>query len=317
MSSDLERLRGDALFLAGPTASGKTGLALAVAERLAEHGGGEIVNADSMQVFADLRILSARPSDAETARAPHHLFGHVDADEHYSVGRWLSEAMTALEDIARRGATAIVVGGSGLYFKALTDGLADAPDPGPEARAAALAILEREGVEGLRGKAEALDPEGAAALAPGDRHRLLRLVAYALAHGAPLSEARAQTAPPRLAMRWRALVLEPDRTELYRRIDARAAAMLDQGAIEEALRLEARGLAADRPALKALGVHVLAQLGRGEIAREVALETLARDTRRYAKRQLTWFRNQTADWPRIAAPDLDAAIETWCGQSPK
>lgn len=298
---------GDILFLAGPTASGKTALALAAAEAL----GGEIVNADSMQVYADLRVLSARPSDAELARAPHHLFGHVDADEPYSVGRWLREATGALADIAERGRTAIVVGGTGLYFKALTEGLADVPDPGTEAEAEARMILETRGVEALHALAEQLDPEGAAKVSPTDRQRLLRLVAVARGTGQALSKLRARTAPPVLPGAWRGLVLEPDREHLYRRIDARAHRMLEAGAADEAVALAARGLAADRSALKALGVTTLDDWARGALTQAEALEVLARDTRRYAKRQLTWFRNQTADWPRVATTALEPAVAAW------
>jgi len=309
----IEPVSGDVLFLAGPTASGKTALALAVAEKL----GGEIVNADSMQVYADLRLLSARPTLEQLARVPHHLFGHVDGDTPYSVGHWRDEAVAALNDISARGRTAIVVGGTGLYFRALTDGLADVPAPGEEAEADARALLDTGGIDALRALAEQLDPVGAARVGATDRQRLLRLVAVARGTGTPLSELQARTTPPVLPGAWKGLVLEPDREHLYRRIDARAHHMLDDGAVEEAVTLVARELRADRPVLKALGVATLAAWSAGELTREEALEVLARDTRRYAKRQLTWFRNQTEAWPRVTAADPVAAVRAWRGQAEK
>ncbi len=292
------------MLIAGPTASGKTALALTLAERL----GAEIVNADSMQVYADLEILSARPTPDDTARAAHHLFGHVDAGEVYSVGRWLRDACAALDEIASRGARAVVVGGTGLYFKALTEGLADVPQPGPEAEAAALGILREGGVEALRAEAQTRDPDATAKVLGADKQRLLRIVAVALGTGAPLSALRRDTAPPLPRAAWRGIALEPDRDVLYARIDARAAWMLDHGAIAEARALIGRGLSPELPAMKALGVSTLGDLDAGRINRDDALERLARDTRRYAKRQSTWFRNQQVEWPRVAAADVDAIV---------
>ena len=300
------------LFLAGPTASGKSTLALA----LAEAADGEIVNADSMQVYADLEVISARPDAEDLASAAHHLYGHVDAADAYSVGRWSAEAVPLLKDIVARGRTAIVVGGTGLYFKALTDGLAEVPDPGPEAEAYARNLLNTKGVEGLRAMAEQLDPRGAAQVTPTDRQRLLRLVAVARGVGRPLSELRADTAPPILPGAWRGLVLEPDRAHLYQRIEARVHRMIEDGGPDEAARLKARGLSPELPVMKALGVGVLAALHAGAMTRQAALDALAGDTRRYAKRQLTWFRNQTAEWSRIATVNPDAALAAWRGQRP-
>jgi tRNA dimethylallyltransferase len=302
---------GEILFLAGPTASGKSALALGLAEAV----GGEIVNADSMQVYADLEVITARPGAAERARAPHHLYGHVDAAEGYSVGRWSAEALATLAEIVMRGRPAIVVGGTGLYFRALTHGLADVPDPGPEAEAFARDVLRTSGVEGLRKAALELDPAGAAKVSPTDRQRLLRLVAVARGVGAPLSELQTRTVAPALPGRWCGLVLEPDRGALYRRIDARALKMIEEGGPEEAAALVARRLPSDKPAMKALGVAALAALHAGEITPAAAHDRLAGDTRRYAKRQLTWFRRQTAIWPRIAALDVPGALAAWRGQA--
>jgi tRNA dimethylallyltransferase len=304
------RVSGSILFLAGPTASGKSALALGLAEAV----GGEIVNADSMQVYRDLDVVTARPFPEDLARAPHHLYGHVDAAQGYSVGRWAGETVARLTDIAARGKPAIVVGGTGLYFKALTDGLADVPDPGPEAEAFARDLLNTHGVDALRALAVQLDPKGAARVSPTDRQRLLRLVAVARGVGQPLSELRAATTPPALPGAWRGLVLEPDRAYLARRIDSRAHRMIEEGGPEEAARLVARGLPPELPAMKAIGVSTLAAFERGLVGKEETLERLAGDTRRYAKRQLTWFRHQTADWPRLGGLGVEAALAAWRGQ---
>ena len=282
-------------LIAGPTASGKSALAL----RLAEASGAEIVNADSMQIYADLRVLTARPTAADEARAPHHLYGIADAAEAWSAGRWLRAALDTLEAIRRRGRGVVVVGGTGLYFKALTEGLADTP-PVPEVvRAAAADAFARLGEEAFRAELASGDPEAAAAIAPGDRQRLIRASAVLRVTGRSLSAWKAGTAPPLSHKQWRAFVLQPARDELYARCDARVRQMLEQGALEEVAALAARGLPGDRPAMKATGVRELAAWLRGELTREEAVERMQRETRRYAKRQLTWFRNQTPAWPRL------------------
>ena len=282
-------------LVAGPTASGKSALAL----RLAEAGGGEIVNADSMQIYADLRVLTARPTAEEEARARHHLYGVADAAEGWSVGRWLRATLATLEAIRGRGREAIVVGGTGLYFKALTEGLADMPLVAEAARDAAGAAFDRLGEAAFRAELATGDPESAERIAPGDRQRLVRARAVLEATGRPLGAWKAGTSPPLQDGAWRAMVLEPPRAALYARIDARVLTMLDHGALEEAAALDARALPADKPAMKATGVREFASLARGELTRDEAVERVQRETRRYAKRQLTWFRNQTAGWPRL------------------
>ena len=282
-------------LVAGPTASGKSALAL----RLAEASGAEIVNADSMQLYADLRVLTARPSAAEEARAPHHLYGVEDAGEAWSVGRWLRAALEVLGGVRGRGRPAIVVGGTGLYFKALTEGLADTPAVPEDVRAEAGEAFDRLGEAAFRAELAAGDPEAVAAIAPGDRQRLVRAAAVLRATGRPLSAWKAGTRPPLEAGEWRALVIEPPRDALYARCDARVAAMLEHGALEEVRALTARELPQDLPAMKAVGVRELAANLRGELTREEAVERVQRETRRYAKRQLTWFRNQTPQWPRV------------------
>ncbi len=284
-------------LIAGPTASGKSALAL----RLAQETGAEIVNADSMQIYSDLHLLTARPSEEVEALAPHHLFGVVDSAEGWSVGRWQETALKVLADIAARGRPAVVVGGTGLYFRALTHGLAEIP-PVPDAeRDAAGERFDTIGEEAFRAELRALDPVAEARIAPADRQRLVRAHAVATVTRRPLSEWQADTSPPILADAWQGVVLEPDREALYARCDLRLEAMVAQGALDEVAALDARGLDPALPALKAVGFRELSAHLRGEISLAEALSAAQMETRRYAKRQLTWFRNQTPDWPRIDA----------------
>ena len=291
-------------LIAGPTASGKSALALA----LARATGGEIVNADALQLYRDLRILSARPSAEEEAGARHHLFGVADAADGWSVGRWLQAARTTLAEIAGRGRPAIVVGGTGLYFRALTEGLADIPPIPRAARDMAEQAYDTEGEAAVRSTLRALDPIAEARISPGDRQRLTRALAVARATGRPLSAWQAATRPAIARTAWRAVALEPPREALYARIDARLTAMAQSGAIEEAAALMQRGLDPRLPAMKAVGLRELAACAAGELPRVQAIAAAQRATRRYAKRQLTWFRNQTPDWPRIEAAEAD---EQW------
>ncbi len=291
-------------LIAGPTASGKSGLALALAERT----GAEIVNADSMQVYRDLAILTARPATADLLRAPHHLYGVADAAEAWSVGRWLRAAETILAEVAARGRPAIVVGGTGLYFRALTEGLSEIPSVPPPIRDQAEAALAAEGEAAFRSRLRDIDPEAEARIAAGDRQRLVRAMSVALATGRSLSGWQAQAGEPALGG-WRGLVLDPPREALYARCDARLAAMVDLGALEEVRALLAHGLDPGLPVMKALGVPEFAAHLTGELTLDQALAAARQSTRRYAKRQTTWFRNQTGDWPRLASADADAALQ--------
>jgi tRNA dimethylallyltransferase len=284
-------------LIAGPTASGKSALAL----RLAKAAGAEIVNADSMQLYADLRVLTARPPAEEEAQAPHHLYGVADAGEAWSVGRWLRAAQEVLADIASRGRGAVVVGGTGLYFRALTQGLADIP-PVPDAvREAVAARFEAEGEDVLRAALASIDPAAAARIAQGDRQRLVRAAAVAAATGRALSDWQAQGNGTGLGD-YRPLVVEPDREALYAACDRRLETMVASGALDEVRALTARRLDPALPAMKALGVRELARHLTGDLSLEDAVALAQQETRRYAKRQLTWFRNQTADWERVAEP---------------
>jgi len=288
-------------LIAGPTASGKSALALKVAREI----GGEIVNADALQLYRDLRVLSARPTDDDEARAPHHLFGVADAADGWSVGRWLTAASATLDEIAGRGRPAVVVGGTGLYFRALTQGLADIPPIPRAARDAAEQAFDTEGEAAARVALRALDPPAEARISPGDRQRLTRALAVARATGRALSAWQAETRAALEPDAWRAVVLEPPREALYARIDARLAAMARAGAVEEAAALMQRGLDPRLPAMKAVGLRELAAHAAGEVTLEAAIAAAQQATRRYAKRQLTWFRNQTPDWPRIAVTATD------------
>jgi tRNA dimethylallyltransferase len=286
------------LLIAGPTASGKSALALRVAETL----GGEIVNADALQLYRDLRIVSARPSPDEEARVPHHLFGVADAADGWSVGRWLKAAAPVLAQIAARGRPAVVVGGTGLYFKALTEGLADIPPLPPAVRDAAAARFDALGEAAFRTELAARDPAAEARIGPADRQRLLRAYEVFEATGQALSDLQARTRPILEAGSWRAVALEPEREALYARCDARLGAMVRAGALDEVAALMARGLDPSLPAMKAVGLRELASHLAGERSLPQALALAQQETRRYAKRQMTWLRNQTPDWPRLRTP---------------
>ena len=294
-------MQGRIWLIAGPTASGKSALAL----RLAEAAGAEIVNADSMQLYRDLRLLTARPAPEEEALAPHHLFGTVDAADGWSVGRWLRAATQTLAEIEARGRAAIMVGGTGLYFRALTQGLAEIPAVPAAVRHSAEADYERRGEAAFRARLAEVDPAAARRIAPGDRQRLVRAWEVYAAHGIPLSELQQTGAPALAPGRWTALALEPPRETLYARCDSRLGIMLRDGALAEVAALLARGLDPALPVMKAVGVREFAAHLRGEVTLAEALAAAQRETRRYAKRQLTWMRGQMADWPRVTAADAE------------
>ena len=283
------------VLIAGPTASGKSALAL----KLARERGGEIVNADSMQIYAGLPVLTAAPSAEELAQAPHHLFGQVDAGQAWSVGKWQAAATAALADIAARGRPAIVVGGTGLYFRALTHGLADVPPVSETQREVSALLYAAQGEPEFRDVLAQLDPEAEKRIEIGDRQRLVRAHAVAVATGKSLTAWQTDTKPVLAEGTWKGLVLDPPRAALYDRCDARLGLMVEHGALDEVRAMEARGLDPSLPALKALGYRELAAHLRGETTLDEALDAARQETRRYAKRQMTWFRNQTPDWERI------------------
>jgi tRNA dimethylallyltransferase len=288
-----DRASRRAVLIAGPTASGKSALALALAEAL----GGTIINADSMQVYRDLRIVTARPSAQEEARVPHLLYGHVDAAENYSVGRWCVDASAALAAVERAGRLPVVVGGTGLYFKALTRGLAAVPPIPPQIRSAVRERLEHEGTAALYAELGARDAATARRLMPRDRARVTRALEVVLATGRSLTdwhrEGMKPALDPAVAVK---LFLDVERAELYRRIDARFDAMVASGALDEVRALGRRDLDPALPAMKAHGVPWLIRHLNGEIDLATAVDGAKRDTRRYSKRQGTWFRHQLPDW---------------------
>lgn len=289
----------------GPTASGKSALGLALAERI----DGEIINADSMQVYRDFRILTARPSLEEEAQAPHHLYGHVDAAARYSTGRWLTDTLVAIAQIRARNKTPILVGGTGLYFKALTQGLAEMPDIDPELRTALIARAEREGAPTLHAELAKLDPQTAARLEPNDAPRIIRALEVIETTGESITSFQANTKPALAANEWRGITLTPDRDALYASINTRFDKMLEQGALDEVRAFAARNLDPTLPAIKAHGAPALSVYLRNEMTLAAAAEIGKRDTRRYAKRQFTWIANQMSDWPREHAPALASRVD--------
>lgn len=289
-----------AILLAGPTASGKSALALELADAL----GGTIINTDSMQVYRDLRVITARPTPAEEARAPHRLYGYRDAAENCSVGLWFADAGKVLTETRAEGRMPIFVGGTGLYFKVLTRGLAAVPATPADVRAAVRARLEAEGCEALHAELARRDPAGAKSVSPRDRARVARALEVLIATGRSLADWHHDGLPPLLRPGEAiAVFLAPDRAELYARIDARFAAMLAEGAAAEVERLAARKLDPLLPAMKAHGVPWLIRHLAGEITLDEAAEEARKDTRHYAKRQFTWFRHQLPEfeWASPAA----------------
>jgi tRNA dimethylallyltransferase len=284
--------------IAGPTASGKSALAL----RLAEAAGGVIINADGMQLYRDLRILTARPGAADEARAPHRLFGVLDADDPASAGRWLQLAQAAIAEATAASRPAIVVGGTGLYLHALLHGLAPVPEIPEPIRTAARVRLAEGGLPALRAALAGLDPVMAARLRPTDRQRLLRAYEVVVATGRSL--AAWQEMPPvriELPARRFGLALMPPRAALYERIERRLRAMVEEGALEELRALHRRGLAPELPLMKALAVPELLAYVSGGVDLETPLERAIVRTRRYAKRQITWLRHRLPELRPVGA----------------
>jgi tRNA dimethylallyltransferase len=282
-----------AVLIAGPTASGKSALAL----ELAQKAGGVVINTDSMQVYRDLRVITARPTPAEQARVPHRLYGHVDAAVNFSAGSWVADVALVLAEVRAQNRLPIFTGGSGLYFKALTHGLSAVPPIPAEIREAVRARLERDGVEALHAELTRRDPVSAERLKPRDRIRIARALEVVEATGRSLTDWHRDGLPPLLPPgQFSALFLSPDRDQLYERIDSRYEAMLSAGALEEVAALAARHLDPLLPAMKAHGVPALIRHLKGEISLQQAAVIGRADTRHYAKRQFTWFRHQLPEF---------------------
>lgn len=275
------------ILIAGPTASGKSALALALAELYR----GTVINADSMQVYRDLRILTARPDAAALARTPHRLYGYLDASEHGSVADWLGRADAAIGEAREAGRLPIVVGGTGLYLRALQHGLAAVPEIPAAIRAEAIELHRLLGGAAFRERLASVDPVAAARLAANDRQRLIRAFEVVSATGIPVHEWRARGNPP-MPYRFGGILLLPPRQALYEACDTRFRAMIAAGALDELKALAARHLDPDLPAMKALGNPQLLRHLRGELGLDQAVGLAVQATRRYAKRQMTWFRHQ-------------------------
>ena len=295
-----------AVLIAGPTASGKSALALELAER---HRG-VIINADSMQVYRDLRIITARPSAGDEALVSHRLYGHVDAAENYSVGRWCQDVKAELDAAWASATLPILVGGTGLYFKALTQGLSAVPPTPPEIRAAVRARCAAEGASALHAEIARRDPEMAVRLMPGDRMRIARALEVLEATGRSLADWQRDGMPaildPEGALK---IFLDVERGELRSRIDVRFDAMLEAGALAEVKALAGRDLDPMLPAMKAHGVPWLRRHLAGEIALQAAAEGAKQDTSRYTKRQVTWFRHQMPGWTALAPAEAARAAD--------
>ncbi|HFQ14876.1 MAG TPA: tRNA (adenosine(37)-N6)-dimethylallyltransferase MiaA [Rhodobacteraceae bacterium] len=296
-----------ALLIAGPTASGKSAVAL----ELAMATGGAIINADSMQVYRDLRVLTARPPDADLRRAEHHLYGYVDAAESCSVGRWLADMERVLKAVRRRGKRPVIVGGTGLYFKALTEGLAPLPDIPADIRRYWRSRARDEGAAVLHRVLQQRDPALAARLRDTDPQRLARALEVLEATGKSLLWWQSQPPqPPLLPLRPdMAFVLAPERSVLYGRIDRRFGRMLSEGALDEVAKLAARRLDPALPLMKALGVPELMAYLAGKMTRATAVEKAGTLSRRYAKRQMTWARSNMISWNRVNGQEKERIAE--------
>jgi len=291
-----------AILIAGPTASGKSALALALAER----EGGVVINADSMQVYRELAILTARPSAADLERAPHALYGFVSGAEAYSAGRYAVDAAHAVAEARKQGKVPIIVGGTGLYFKALLEGLSPVPAADPEVRAYWRAQAAQRPATELHAVLSSRDPEMAARLMPTDPQRIVRALEVLESTGRSLAAWQREPGQPVLAEQAtvRLLVL-PDRDAVGPRIDARFDAMLAEGAIEEVRRLLDCGFSDELPIMRALGVAPLAEHVRGALQLETAAAAAKTQTRQYAKRQATWLRRNMRSWTPLSAQQME------------
>ncbi len=294
-----------AILIAGPTASGKSAVALG----LARASGGVVVNADSMQVYRDLRILTARPTSADEAAAEHRLYGHVDGAVNYSVGRWLLDFAALMAELKAAGRLAVVVGGTGMYFKAATQGLSDIPRVPEDVRARVRAAAEGAAPADLHARLAARDPLTAARLRPTDPQRILRALEVLEATGRPLSAFQGARAAPILPEgSWRGFFLAPERADVRAAIDGRFLKMIENGALDEVARLAARTLDPALPIMRAHGAPALMAHLRGEMSLEAAIARGQADTRAYAKRQFTFARHQLPDFRWLAPEGAGAQI---------
>jgi tRNA dimethylallyltransferase len=298
--------RRQAVLIAGPTASGKSALAIEVANRL----NGVVVNADSAQVYRDLSIITARPSETEEALAPHRLYGYRPAHAPFSVADWLADIAALLDELAAENRIPVVVGGTGLYFRALTEGLVTVPEIPDDIRAHWRRRADTDGSIALHEDLVRLDPRIAERLLPSDSQRITRALEVIDATGRSLLDWQSDAPSPPLlhpddCLR---LVIEIDRALLHDRINRRFVAMVEEGALNEARAFAALAVPEDRPAARAIGVRPLIGAARGEIPLDEAIARGQAESRQYAKRQVTWQRHQMADWTRIPAGSRAANV---------
>jgi tRNA dimethylallyltransferase len=291
------------IVITGPTASGKSALAVALAEVL----DGTVINADSLQIYRDLRILTARPDQAAERRLPHRLYGFLDAAERGAVARWRELALTEIAAATKAGRLPILVGGTGLYLRALEEGLAPVPEIREEIRQEAIELHRVLGGEAFRERLSRLDPAAALRLHAGDKQRLVRAFEVVRATGVPIG-AWQQRKAPKTGYRFATILLAPDRSRLYAACNGRFGRMIETGALAEAAAIAARALDPNLPAMKALGLPELLSHLRGEKPLGEAIAAAQRSTRRYAKRQLTWFRHQTTPDLVISEQDSESLL---------
>jgi tRNA dimethylallyltransferase len=289
----------DAILIAGPTASGKSALALELAQR----EGGVIINADSMQVYSMLDVLTARPGPAELARAPHELYGHVHPSVSYSTGAWLRDVCRLVDEGGSAGRRPIFVGGTGLYFRALLEGLSQMPDIPADMRAHWRARLADEGPAALHALLAQDDPAAAAAIRPTDSQRIVRALEVLEASGSSIRAWQSGKARPLVdCATARCIVIEPDRAMLRQHIALRFSRMIAAGAVDEVRALLSLRLDPSLPAMKAIGVRELGLAIEGQISLEEAERLAVTATAQYAKRQSTWFRHQLGpEWERVGS----------------
>ncbi len=300
-------MRADAVLIAGPTASGKSAAALELAERV----NGALINSDSMQVYREARILTARPDDTALSRATHHLYGHVSVHEPYSAAHYQTDALRVMDDVHGRGMIPVFVGGTGLYFGALTEGLAEMPPVPQSIREEMKARRAGIGAEAFFAEFAARDPQTAAHLRASDTQRVLRAAEVFETTGRPLVEWQRNRGPiPLAGMKLARFVLSPPRDELHRRIDARFHRMLAAGAMDEAARLG--DIDPALPAAKILGLRELNLVRDGNSTLDAARSAAKAATRQYAKRQLTWFRHRMTEWNWIEAQETEEIVARMC-----
>lgn len=289
-----------AILIAGPTASGKSAVAIAVAERL----NGVVINADAMQLYAELNLLTSRPSPADERAVPHRMFGCASASEAWSAGRWLDTATGEIQSAWQQGKIPVIAGGTGLYFKALQDGLSTITTVPADIRDHWRQRLQQDGPQVLHNELAKTAPDEATRIKPADGQRIVRALEVLQTTGKPLGEhfADAKQASVLVKADVRRVALTPPRAELYGVCDTRFEAMIEQGALQEVEKLIALQLAPELPAMKAIGVQALAANLAGELTLEEAIATAQRQTRNYAKRQMTWIRNQMTGWPKAETP---------------